>query len=132
MLIGTSSAVACAVLPSLQTSSCPLTSLPVPDRRKSSRLCEAFPLVVRGLNRFGEPFERRTFLVNLSAGGMYFSLSDEISLGAEVYAVVELCSASRRSRSSARVAVQGVVVRVEPWMDGTHGFGLKFTKHQVF
>jgi hypothetical protein len=63
---------------------------------------------------------------------MYFSLADEIPLGGEVYAVVELGSASRRGRSSARVAAQGVVVRVEPWMDGTQGFAVKFTKHQVF
>ena len=63
---------------------------------------------------------------------MYFSLSDEIPLGGEVYGVVELSTTSRRSSSSARLAVQGVVVRVEPWMDGTLGFAIKFTKHQVF
>lgn len=106
--------------------------MPVLNRRKSSRLCEGFPVVLRGLNTLGEPFERRTYLVNLSAGGMYFSLSDEIPLGGDVYAVVELGKTSMGSRSSARVAAQGVVVRVESWMDGTHGFAVKFTKHQVF
>ena len=67
-------------------------------------------MVLRGLNTLGEPFERRTYVVNLSAGGMYFSLSDEIPLGGDVYAVVELGKASIGSRSSARVAAQGVGV----------------------
>jgi hypothetical protein len=64
---------------------------------------------------------------------MYVSLSDEIPLGSEVYAIVELGHTARKKTcSGARVAVQGVVVRVEPWMDGTRGFAIKFTKHQVF
>lgn len=108
-----------------------MTEWPFYDRRKCSRVYRGFPAVVRGLNVSGNPFEHRTFLVNLSASGMYFSLSDVIPLGNELYAVVELSSASRANRSTILLAAQGVVVRAESWMDGAQGFAVRFDKHQV-
>jgi c-di-GMP-binding flagellar brake protein YcgR len=116
----------------ISTSFRPLPGLPSHDRRKSSRVCEGFPIVVRGLDTLGEPFEGRTFLENLSAGGMYFLLSELIPLGSEIYVVIELRNASKSNCSTVHLAAQGLIVRAEPGTDGTQGFAVKFTKHRVF
>jgi hypothetical protein len=89
-------------------------------------------VTVRGVDSSGEPFEEKTVLVNLDAGGMYFCLPQTITLGSEIYGMIELPKNANTPRSILRVSVEGIVSRVEPWLDGTSGLAVRFTRHRVF
>lgn len=55
-----------------------------------------------------------------------------MSSGSEIYVVIELSKVPDTMGPTVRVAAQAIVLRVEPWMDGTYGFAVRFSKHQIF
>lgn len=55
-----------------------------------------------------------------------------MSSGSEIYAVIEMSKVSKIMGPTVRVAAQAIVLRVESWMDGTYGYAVRFSKHQIF
>jgi len=99
------------------------------DRRKKPRIYESFAVTVEGVDSSGESFEEKTVLMNLSAGGIYFCLSKTMRPGTKIKAFIEAANAKG---SSVRLAARGVVLRIEPWLDGTTGFAARLTRYRSF
>lgn len=94
------------------------------------RLYEPFPITVRGVDANGESFEVNTVLDNISAGGLYMRLGRRVEVGARLFAIVRLSITQSEPVSVPRVAIRGVVVRIEPLPDSTWGVAVKFTHHR--
>lgn len=100
------------------------------ERRGKPRLYEAFPAKVRGSDKTEHAFEVDVLLENLSASGLYLCLPWNVEEGAVLSATIRLASAESLLGSAARVLVRGVVVRVEPRVDGYYGVAVAFNYHR--
>jgi len=78
----------------------------------------------------GKRFESNAVLDDFSAGGLYVRLPRRVEPGAKFFAVVRLATGPPAGASAPRVAVRGVVLRVEPQPDGRYGLGVQFTRHR--
>jgi PilZ domain len=97
--------------------------------RRHERIYEPFPVMICGRDASGEAFEIYTVLDNFSAGGFYVRLERRIEPGTRLFAIVRL-STFPPEVPAPRVAVRGVVLRVEPQPDGTCGVAVRFTRHR--
>jgi PilZ domain len=103
-----------------------------PDQRvlrRHERIYDPFPVTIRSVDASGEAFECHTVLDNFSASGFYARLQRPVMRGTKLFAVVHL-STSRREGLAPRVAVRGVVLRVEPRSDVTWGVAVRFTHYR--
>lgn len=98
------------------------------ERRRYTRLYEPLPVRVRATDVGGEAFEIQTVLDNFSAGGLYVRLAQQVELGARLLAVVRLAAAP--AAPPLRIAVRGIVRRVELQPDNQWGVGVQFTRHR--
>ena len=101
-----------------------------PDRRRNLRIDEHFPIKVRGVDAEGEEFYTNTELENLSASGLYMRLNRKVGPGERLFAILTLAVPSDNERSSGRVAVRGLVQRVEAGEDGLYGIAMRFTRYR--
>ena len=99
------------------------------ERRLKLRLYGSFPATVRGVNDIGEAFEIDASLENIGAGGLYLRMAQKVSPGAKLFIVTRLTRASR-GVSAPRLALRGIVLRVEPQPDGTCGVAAGVTSHR--
>lgn len=93
------------------------------------RIPVPFPAVVRGVDDKGEAFEAVTVLDNLSAGGLYAPLIRRVNQGARLFVVIQLLLASGEKARS-RLAVRGVVSRVELASSGAWATAVAFRNHR--
>lgn len=98
------------------------------ERRRKPRLYMPFPATVHGVNASGVAFEAHTHLDNLSAGGTYFRITQRVEEGAKVFMVTRLSLDLTGEAPAPRVAIRGVVLRVEPQSDGTFGVAARITR----
>ncbi len=92
---------------------------------------QPFPVTVRGVDATGEPLDIDTVLDNMSGGGLYVRIPRPIERGARLTAGIRVSPSGALERS-ARIAVRGVVTRVDLTPSGEHGVALAFTKHRIF
>ena len=83
--------------------------------------------LVRGRFESGEAFELRTRLKNLSASGLYMTLDLLVAPGAQLFVVVTMTT---DERPAARIAIRGVVQRVQTGTQDGHGIALRFTSYR--
>ena len=100
-----------------------------PERRGTPRIYEAFPVKVSGTDASRQAIEADVLLENLSASGLYLYLPQKVEQGANLSVIVQLSTAPPGEGPAARVAADGVVVRVEPRADGTYGLAMAFKHH---
>ena len=108
-------------------------SMPLDDgveRRSAVRIELPFPATVRGVDATGERFELDTVLDNFSGDGLYLRLARPVEPGMKLFIVVRLSIAPAREADAARVALRGVVLRVEPQADGRCGVAVAFRHHR--
>ena len=103
---------------------------PNPERRRAPRLVASFPAAVVGAGAAGGALEVSTELDNISAGGLYLRLSQRVEPGATLLVVVHLCAAGRETRDTARVAIDGLVLRADAHAGGHCGLAIKITNHR--
>ena len=103
---------------------------PNPERRSTPRLAASFPASVVGAGATGGVFEINTELDNISAGGLYLRLDRRVEPGATLLVVVHLCAVGRETRDTARVAIDGLVLRCESHPGGRCGLAIKITNHR--
>jgi len=101
-----------------------------PERRHKARIYEPFPVKVRGVERQGQAFEEDTLVENLSASGVYLHLPLNVEQGAKLFLVIQFLGAQSSDGIVARVAVRGVVMRVEPKADGSYGLAVAIWHHR--
>ena len=83
---------------------------------------------VRGINTTGEPFEVETALDNLSAGGLYIRLGQNVKENTKLELLIHL--AESRDAVAPVVETKGVVLRSEQKPNGEFGIAVKFTRHR--
>lgn len=112
------------------------TSVPKPpksetlDRRRKERINIPFQVIVRCVDAGGSLLKTRTVVDNISPTGMYVRLPRLVKKGADLAATLFLYTGPPTKTFGARVSIRGVVLRVEPYPDGTVGVAVKFTDHR--
>ena len=114
----------------LQLASDPLPIHGGTERRRKPRICQPFPATVQGKAARGERFETNTQLNNLSAGGLYMRLAQCVEPGAKLGAVIQFSTTRTNGVGAPRVAIEGVVLRVELNPNGAYGVALEFTHYR--
>jgi len=94
------------------------------------RLYESFPVFLRGMDARGTAFEIDTVLDNLCSGGCYLRMGRHLDVGMRLFGIISLYSTPSLARPAPRIAVRGVVRRVEPQPDGRWGVAMQFTRHR--
>lgn len=100
------------------------------DRRQQPRIYEQFPVKVQGVDSGGEAFDDTVRLDNVSAGGLYLKLARSVERGARVAIDIRFSTVELSAISSPRLAVRGVVLRVDPQPGGACGLAVAFTHHR--
>ena len=103
---------------------------PERERRSTPRLAAAFPAAIVGAGAAGGVFKVSTELDNISAGGLYLRLDRRVERGATLLVVVHLCAAGRETCDTARVAIDGLVLRADAHAGGRCGLAIKITNHR--
>src|SRR5262245_42407384 len=97
------------------------------ERRKKARVNIPFLAKVQGISADGQAFETYTFLENLSSSGLYMNLRYMMKPGDSLSAILNLVTCFTDEGPHVRVAVFGVVQRVEDAPYGLFGTAVKFT-----
>ena len=84
------------------------------------------------MNANGEAFETETHLNNLSASGLQLRLSQPVKQGAELFIIIWLAPSPNSETGTPRVAVRGIVSRVEPESAGAYGIAVSAVGHYRF
>src|SRR5215208_7963035 len=100
------------------------------ERRQKPRISMPFIAKVQGVDISGTEFGVYTLLDNISATGLYMKLSREVESGSKLFSIVRLASHWTKQEPVARIAVRGVVLRVEAEKFGLCGIALRFTSHR--
>jgi hypothetical protein len=98
-------------------------------RRRGERLEAPFPILIRGVNAQGDTFARETVLDSFSAHEFVVRLPWRLLPGARVFAVVRL-SLAPPAVPAPRVALRGLVLRVDPPWDGMYRTAVQIIRHR--
>ena len=94
------------------------------ERRRKPRINRPFHAIVRGVNAGGEAFQVATVLDNMSSGGLYLQLDQNVAQGAEISVIIRLSTKAVDLVPVANVAVDGVIARSEARPGGVYGLGI--------
>lgn len=94
------------------------------ERRKKPRIYTPFHARVSGVNARGEAFEASTVLDNMSSGGLYLRVEQDVTQGTPIVVTIRLSTKRIDLVPVANVAVKGIVLRNEEQMNGTYGLGI--------
>ena len=97
------------------------------ERRIKPRIYRPFHAMVRGVNAGGEAFEASTVLDNMSSGGLYLRVEQNVMQGAEISVIIRLSTRTTDPIPVANVAVEGVVVRNDVQPSGLYGLGISIS-----
>lgn len=100
------------------------------ERRCTPRLVASFPAAIVGAGAADGVFKVSTELDNISAGGLYLKVGRRVERGATLLVVVHLCAAGRETHDTARVAIDGLVLRSDAHAGGYCGLAIKITNHR--
>jgi hypothetical protein len=98
-------------------------------RRRDERLEAPFPILIRGVDAQGDTFGRETVLDFFSAHEFAVRLPRRLVPGARVFAVVRL-SLAPPEVPAPRVALRGLVLRVDSLRDGMYRTTVQITRHR--
>ncbi|MBV9787153.1 MAG: PilZ domain-containing protein [Chloroflexi bacterium] len=87
-----------------------------------------FPALVRGVDVHQQAFEEQTVLDNLSASGLSLRLTRCVEQGASLFVVLRL--GIQPDAPAPRVALRGVIQRVEPNHDATCRLAVVFSRYR--
>ena len=90
----------------------------------------SFPVRVRGVDTFSHAFEVEALLENLSVGGLYLRLPQNVAAGETLFILVLFPRHGSEGTSTRQVALRGVVVRAEPGSDGNCGLAIAIRHHR--
>jgi PilZ domain len=100
------------------------------ERRNTPRICEPFPASAKGFDQAGMPYDTKTVLDNISAGGLYLRLWSALTIGAAVSVVFRLSSGGKEHTESPAVSVTGKVLRVEQKPGDTYGVAVAIVQYR--
>lgn len=100
------------------------------ERRIKPRIYKPFHAMVRAVNAGGEAFEVSTVLDNMSSGGLYLRVEQNVNQGAGISVIIRLSTKKVDLIPVANVAVEGVVVRNEAQPSGVYGLGISISNRR--
>ena len=83
-----------------------------------------------GIDARDKEFEISTQVVNLSVLGLYIKLAQSVEPGTRLDATIQFSTSPTNGVSAARVAIEGVMLRVELKQSGMFGVALEFTHYR--
>lgn len=98
------------------------------ENRRHNRIDVALEVRVRGMDRYGLPFQETTSSANVSRSGCSFQTSQELELGTELE--VEIYRRVPGPRGTAPFFTKGVVMRAIPEAPDQYLIGIQFTGPQ--
>ncbi len=98
------------------------------ESRRQRRMGVALEVRLRGVDRYGLPFEEATVSANLSRGGCSFQISHEIEIGTELEVEILRNPIGRRVLSP--FLTRGVVLRAAKAGEDQYNIGIQFTGPQ--
>lgn len=98
------------------------------DRRSMLRIEIPFPALVRGVDVHHQAFEEQTVLDNLSANRLSLRLGRCVDLGATLFIVLRL--GVQPDAPAPRVALRGIIQRMEPHSDATCTLAIVFSHYR--
>lgn len=98
------------------------------DRRNMLRLEIPFPALVRGVDVHHQAFEEQTVLDNLSANDLSLRLVHCMEQGAPLFIVLRL--GVQQDVPAPRVALRGIIQRVEANSDATCSLTILFSRYR--
>jgi hypothetical protein len=99
------------------------------DRRAKPRIECDYPAIIEGYDVEGKKFNEHGKLTNLSARGLFILANRYIENGSKL-SVTVLLSNSLTDLDAPKLATNGIVVRIEPQIDGTCGIAVKFNHYR--
>jgi PilZ domain len=99
------------------------------ERRSKPRIEGSFPAVVHGVDANDETFQIETTIDNLSAGGLYLRLRQQLEPGTALFFVTSLTMPGRVTASAPRLALHGVVLRAELTHGGKCGVAVALSNY---
>ena len=109
-------------------------STPALERRRERRVPVHLPIVVRGKDRGGFPFEEHTSCENVCRGGAAFATRYPLDLGVQLE--IRIPVASNAASEEKEFSTQGRIVHVKPGRDNRELIvGVEFTGprfHRMF
>jgi len=87
-------------------------STPALERRRERRVPVNLPILVRGIDRTGSPFEEHTSSVNLCRGGAAFSTRYPLELGSELE--IRIPVVPTPASEDTEFLTQGRIVHMKP------------------
>src|SRR5689334_858575 len=101
------------------------------ERRFNARLVAPYPARLFGVDAEGRHFRESAQVENISAGGVFIRLQRTVRLTSCVGVAVRLAH-SERIGPAVRLAARGIVVRLEPQVDGTNGVAVEFIRRKLY
>lgn len=98
------------------------------DRRKKPRIYVPFHATVQGVDENGEQFEINTILDNFSSNSLYLRLLPRVKQGAELSVTIGLSTTEPLTQTIPRVALDGVVQRIDQKSGGACGVVVTFAR----
>ena len=100
-----------------------------PERRRQTRLTDARPARVTGVDADGNAFDVKVETEDISAGGLCLRLSHRVNCGARLSASILMPKVTGELGRDNFVATHGRVVRSEVLTDGTSLVAVEFANH---
>ena len=106
-----------------------LSSAPYLERRAKPRVSTPFRAAVQGTDVNGVHFDVTTTLDNLSAGGLYLRLANEVRVGSRLLVNVHFNGQGDAPLSECCLSLEvyGPVARVDPVPSGFYGVAVTFS-----
>lgn len=98
------------------------------ERRRKPRIYTPFPAIVQGKNEGGEHFKVETVIDTFSVESLYLRMLPCVEKGAKLSVLVGLKPYETISDDSPRLAIDGVVQRIEEKPGGACGVAITFKK----
>jgi hypothetical protein len=99
------------------------------DRRIKPRVVCDYPVMIEGYDAVGNKYNDNAMLANLSASGLYMKANRKIENGSTL-SVTILLTSSLTDKDTPKIATNGIVVRMEPQIDGSCGIAVKFNNYR--
>lgn len=101
------------------------------ERRQRPRINNPLPVLVRGTNDQGEPFQFNSIVKDISAGGLCAIAPESLKIGEKLYLHVRFAQADANPTQAAKASLRGVVLRSKERPDGTCLFAVSFLQKHV-
>jgi hypothetical protein len=100
------------------------------ERRAKQRISADFPAKFRFTGRDGWKVELSSLVKNISASGLYLHSPRRIEPRETLFLVIRFLSPVSPNRDMAKIAVKGVVVRIDSLPGGHFGLGISMKQRR--